>query len=311
MIALAWAVLDVREVFHQLDESRNGHRGRWRCWSPLLHLAAAAVSGRLAGRARRRVKRLIAPLVLARGRRRGAARHAAGGDSGATGDAETPGAAVPAAVGRPPGRRRGFALGSSPPPQTPTLLWFWAPWCEVCNHEAPAIERLAADARGELAVIAIGGRDQAANGPAFVARHRLRTPTVLFDEPMAAWQATASPASPPRCCSTATAASAVAGWAPSTPARFSPPPATSRTGASGRPAGTSRGIDAHVGDHAEHLDQRLGDDHRRRQRVLVTERQRERQHHQRVARRAGEHQRARRRRVEPQRAPGAPTRRRP
>ena len=68
-------------------------------------------------------------------------------------------------------------------------MWFWAPWCEICNHEAPAIERLAADARGELSVVAIGGRDRAANGPAFVARHGLRTPTLLFDESMASWEA--------------------------------------------------------------------------------------------------------------------------
>ena len=38
-------------------------------------------------------------------------------------------------------------------------------------------------------MIAIGGRDQAANGPAFVARHGLHTPTLLFDESMASWEA--------------------------------------------------------------------------------------------------------------------------
>jgi hypothetical protein len=45
-------------------------------------------------------------------------------------------------------------------------------------------------------VLAIGGRDQAANGRAFVARHRLRSPTVVFDEPMAAWNAYAIPGQP-------------------------------------------------------------------------------------------------------------------
>ena len=75
-------------------------------------------------------------------------------------------------------------------------MWFWAPWCEIRNHEAAAIQRLAADARGELAVVAIGGRDDAANGPAFVARHKLHTPTVLFDEPMSAWNAYGIPAQP-------------------------------------------------------------------------------------------------------------------
>ena len=72
--------------------------------------------------------------------------------------------------------------------ETPTLLWFWAPWCSICSEEAPAIERLAAEAGAELSVIGIGGRDDAANGPEFVARHGLRTPTMLFDESMATWE---------------------------------------------------------------------------------------------------------------------------
>ena len=81
-----------------------------------------------------------------------------------------------------------FALNQLAEAPQPTLLWFWAPWCPVCNEEAPAIERLAADGKDDLRVIAIGGRDEAANGPAFVSEHGLKTPTVLFDESMAAWE---------------------------------------------------------------------------------------------------------------------------
>ena len=103
--------------------------------------------------------------------------------------------------------------------ETPTLLWFWAPWCEVCNHEAPAIERLAADAGGELAVVAIGGRDDAANGPAFVERHDLRSPTMAFDEPMAVWEAYAIPGQPAGVLLDRKAASGRAGSAPSIPTR--------------------------------------------------------------------------------------------
>ena len=89
-----------------------------------------------------------------------------------------------------------FALSRLASAPTPTLLWFWAPWCEVCNAEAPSIERMASRADTRLAVVAIGGRDEAANGPAFVERHRLRTPTMLFDEPMTVWSAYAIPGQP-------------------------------------------------------------------------------------------------------------------
>ena len=51
VIALAWAVLDVREAVHQLDESQTGI-AVLALLVAALHLAAAAVSGRLAGQAR-------------------------------------------------------------------------------------------------------------------------------------------------------------------------------------------------------------------------------------------------------------------
>jgi thiol-disulfide isomerase/thioredoxin len=136
-------------------------------------------------------KRLIAPLVLLVAVV--AALLLTTGDGRYAGDAETPVPAV--SVPRLDGSGD-FSLAGLRRAETPTLLWFWAPWCEVCNHEAPAIERLAGDADGELAVVAIGGRDDVANGPAFVKRHRLRSPTVVFDEPMAVWSAYAIPGQP-------------------------------------------------------------------------------------------------------------------
>ena len=48
VIALAWVALDIREVVHQIDESRTGI-ALVAIAVAVLHLAAAAVSGRLAG----------------------------------------------------------------------------------------------------------------------------------------------------------------------------------------------------------------------------------------------------------------------
>ena len=50
VIALAWAVLDVRELFHQLDESRGGIAAVAVAVA-VLHCLAAAVAGRGASRA--------------------------------------------------------------------------------------------------------------------------------------------------------------------------------------------------------------------------------------------------------------------
>jgi uncharacterized RDD family membrane protein YckC len=83
------------------------------------------------------VKRLIAPLLLAAIVGAALLVTAFGADGGATGNAETPGKAVPAlSVARLDGGEE-FALGGLASAQTPSMLWFWAPWCEVCNHQAP------------------------------------------------------------------------------------------------------------------------------------------------------------------------------
>jgi thiol-disulfide isomerase/thioredoxin len=37
------------------------------------------------------------------------------------------------------------------------LLWFWAPWCPVCQREAPVVAALAEEYAGRVAVIGVGG----------------------------------------------------------------------------------------------------------------------------------------------------------
>jgi thiol-disulfide isomerase/thioredoxin len=122
------------------------------------------------------VKRLIAPLVLVV--IVVAALVLTSGEDDAPKPASVPAVTLPRLAGG------DFDLASLRSAEEPTLLWFWAPWCTVCNGEAPEIQRLA----GELNVVAIGGRDELANGPAFVERHGLTAPTVLFDEAMTSWE---------------------------------------------------------------------------------------------------------------------------
>lgn len=130
------------------------------------------------------MKRLIAPLVLVVVVVAALALTSGGDDGEPT---RVPDMALPRLDGG-----EAFELAGLASAQEPTLLWFWAPWCEVCNGEAGEIEQLASS----LNVVAVGGRDDAANGPAFVEEHSLDTPTVLFDESMASWEHYAIPGQP-------------------------------------------------------------------------------------------------------------------
>lgn len=91
---------------------------------------------------------------------------------------------------------RDLALRDLVATDRPTLLWFWAPWCSVCNAEAANIQRLAAEHEDALAVVAIGGRDTIGAGREFRDRHGLDAPLMVFDESMAVWQAYGIPAQP-------------------------------------------------------------------------------------------------------------------
>ena len=56
---------------------------------------------------------------------------------------------------------------------TPTLLWFWAEWCPICNAEAPAIADALDEIPANVQVIGVPGRSGQAGMERFITQHGL------------------------------------------------------------------------------------------------------------------------------------------
>ncbi len=63
----------------------------------------------------------------------------------------------------------------------PTLLWFWAPWCGVCNREAPTVESAAQEYGDQIDFVGVAwsGSDEQFAG--FVDDHELTFPQISDD----------------------------------------------------------------------------------------------------------------------------------
>lgn len=70
----------------------------------------------------------------------------------------------------------------------PAVLWFWAPWCPICQKDAPLVARLAA-AHPDVTFVGVGARDQLAALRDFVTRYGVDTFTELADSNSAVWTA--------------------------------------------------------------------------------------------------------------------------
>lgn len=74
-------------------------------------------------------------------------------------------------------------------------IWFWAPWCEVCNEEAPEVAQLAKRNSRDIKFLGIAGRDSEGPMQYFVDRYALGFPQVN-DTDGAPWASFGVPAQP-------------------------------------------------------------------------------------------------------------------
>ncbi|MGH3470153.1 MAG: redoxin family protein [Thermocrispum sp.] len=69
----------------------------------------------------------------------------------------------------------------------PAVLWFWAPWCPVCNREAPGIAAAAAEYGDRVTFVGVAAQDQLPAMREFAAKHRLDSFVHLNDERADVW----------------------------------------------------------------------------------------------------------------------------
>ncbi|PZS21881.1 MAG: thiol:disulfide interchange protein [Pseudonocardiales bacterium] len=69
----------------------------------------------------------------------------------------------------------------------PAALWFWAPWCAVCQHEAPSVAK-AAQANPGVTFVGVAAQDQLPAMKEFVAKYHMGSFTHLADLNGSVWQ---------------------------------------------------------------------------------------------------------------------------
>ncbi len=68
----------------------------------------------------------------------------------------------------------------------PAVLWFWAPWCPVCQREAPAVGHIAAT-QPAVTFVGVAGLDKLPAMQAFVGKYPVSGFTQLADTDGSVW----------------------------------------------------------------------------------------------------------------------------
>lgn len=68
----------------------------------------------------------------------------------------------------------------------PAVLWFWAPWCPTCQHDAPLVARAAA-ANPTVTFVGVGAQDQLSALQEFATKYGVDKFTELADTDAQVW----------------------------------------------------------------------------------------------------------------------------
>lgn len=80
--------------------------------------------------------------------------------SGGNGDGGAPAAEVPEALAFTGTTVDGDPFDAKTLAGKPVVLWFWAPWCTVCQGQAPETAEVAAEFEGRAHVLGVAGLDK-------------------------------------------------------------------------------------------------------------------------------------------------------
>lgn len=78
----------------------------------------------------------------------------------------------------------------------PAVLWFWTPWCPICQHEAGFIAEMAKTHGDKATLVGVAAQDDVSAMQEFASRHGIDSFTNLNDENGAVWAKFEVPAQP-------------------------------------------------------------------------------------------------------------------